>query len=300
MSDEIKELTMSEQRKVLYMKREELLQLSTKELKRIIITTATTPAHKRFAAVRLYKLGETDFAISFLIGQMNLYKDPETHRNTINETCTSTAEELGRLKDPRAIEPLFEALDALGYSAAYGLAKIDGPDIEKRLLEISKADTREGIYASIALGYMKNETIVRRLIHFLEHAKELKEMFKDTWLGFHVAYVINILGAYKNNREAEEAFRKVLNRLYISFILRDYLVQNDYPESRDLEWEIVKKYNWDKYIDTDAKKFAFSFRDISWWSEDFKTPCPFKSDAEIIKLREEVAENILQDMKRND
>ena len=67
MKEKLKQLTHKEQQKILYMKAEDFQQLRTNELKRIIITEETIPAHKCFAAVRLYDLGEKDYGIEFLI-----------------------------------------------------------------------------------------------------------------------------------------------------------------------------------------------------------------------------------------
>lgn len=294
------ELTHGELLKVAYMKKEDLLQLPSMELKRIIITDRTAPASKRLAAIILFDRGEKVYAINFLISQMEQYKDPLIHKNIKFETCPEAARVLGRLQDRRAIEPLFEALGELAYGAAYGLAKINGTDVENRLFEISKSETKEGVYAAIALGLMRNEKIVRQLIDLLENFEKIRERISDIWIKALDSNIMNILGSYKNVKEAEDAFRKYLNKHHITSILTFHLVQNDHPDHRETEWLTATNYGWDKYIDTDAKKFALSFRSISWWDTDYKTPCPFKTDTEIEKLREEVVENIWREMKSDE
>src|SRR5207344_988536 len=75
---------------------------SVGKLKRIVKDNII-PHNKRMAAIRLYDLGEKDFAIAFLIEQMNLYTKPDTPANIKNETCVHAAIALGRINDRRAI-----------------------------------------------------------------------------------------------------------------------------------------------------------------------------------------------------
>ncbi|MCL5879074.1 MAG: hypothetical protein M1428_04680 [Deltaproteobacteria bacterium] len=225
-----------------------------------VIKYEDSPAFAREAAIKLYELGQKDYAMDFLIKQMNQYKDPKTHKNIIRETCPHTAKALGELGDKRAIEPLLEALGKLGYEAAYGLAKIDGPDVEQRLLKLAESDDTKGIYAAVALGYMKNKFIVPRLIDILDHADEYKQKIKDMWINFIKLYIKPILGTYKDNEEAEKAFLKYLTDSDISYILFLYLHQEQYNK-HELEWEIVTKYKWTDYLTTDEEIYAIRYGD---------------------------------------
>lgn len=277
--EEIKQLTESELQKVLYMGKVDFEKMSAHELKRIIITEKTIPAHKRLAAEILYKFGEQTYAVDFLIRQMNLYKNPATHKNIKHETCPRTAEALGRLQDKRAIEPLFEALGELAYGPAYGLAKINGPDVEKRLLELSESEKKEGIYAVIALGFMKNEEIVPRLVYILDNVKEIKEKIRDDWISAISFFIVRILGAYRDNKLAKDTFKKHV-KPYIGSILCDYLMQDEY-EKHEIEWEAVINYGWNKYLDTEEKRYVFKYTNPDKWVED---------------VRNEIIEKIWQEM----
>jgi hypothetical protein len=268
--------------------------LSVKQLK--AVTKGEMPAFARVAAVRLYELGEKDYAIDFLINQMNLFKDPKVHENIKRETCPEAAKALGKLRDTRAIEPLFEALGELAYGAAYGLAKINGPEVEKRLLLLAESNQKEGVYAAVALGYMKNQTIISKLIQILEHYKEYEEKIKDRWIPFIRMHTLRILGSYTGDKIAEDAFKKFLSKPDIGFILLDYLHQDKYRLQSEIEWEIVVKYGWDSYLDMEERRFAFRYTSLDRWKEYSNVPCPFESQAEVERLREKIIDQIWNEM----
>jgi hypothetical protein len=263
--------------------------LSINKLKEII--QKGVPAEQRMAAIELYERGEKDYAVNFLIEQMNLYKDPETHENIKRETCTTTAVVLGRLQDERAIEPLFEALGELGnLAAAYALAKINGQEIEERLLNLVTLENRKGIHALIALALMKNEKIVPIFIELLEHIKDYEKKYTRNismeWVDKYT--LIKIIGSYVNNKLAEDTFKKLLSKSDIESILHGFVQEErcrySYVRSflNELGWQITKKYGWDKYLDTDEKRYAFTYTNPEKWVEN---------------LRNEIVEKIWQIIK---
>jgi hypothetical protein len=248
--------------------------LSIENLKELV--DKGIPAEKRMAAIELYQRGEKDFAIKFLIKQMNLYKDPKTHENIKRETCMASAVILGRLKDKLAVEPLFEALGEISRcAAAYALAKINGPEIEERLLNIVGLETLKGIHAAIALGLMRNEKVVPNLIYLIEHKKEYEEKYKNNIaMELFDLHAFMILGTYKENRLAEKAFRKHLTKAGIKSILMGFISHEKYPQSyifsNEMAWEIAKKYGWDKYFDTEEEKYVFTYTNPEKWVEDMR------------------------------
>lgn len=257
----------------------------------LVTKTSDMPALARAAAVRLYQIGKKKYATDFLIKQMNQYKLSEAHRNINSEVCPEAAKELGRLGDDRAIEPLFEALGELGFGPAIGLAQHGDPTIEKRLAQLVEGESKVAVFAAVCLGYMKNEAIVPRLIFLFEHHQEYEKAVNDriSRLG---RELIHILGAYEANELAEQFFRANVNKSDIDWILCMYLHQNKYPSLRWLEWEIVMKYGWNIYLDTDAKIFAFRHTFLDRWENYSDAPCPFKSEADTEKLRGEIVESI--------
>jgi hypothetical protein len=268
--------------------------LSALEL-RDIITNCQIPALARRAAVRLYGLGERDFALEFLINQMNQYNIPSTSKNIIRETCPEAAKELGRLKDDRAVEFLFSALGELGFGPAYGLAKYNSPDIEHRLASISKNESKEAIYSAVALGYMKNIQIIPRLVQLINNYKKYEQKINDMWV-FRLRHeILCILGSYSGNSIAINTFYKHLASNDIDYILNKYLHQNNNPSLRWLEWEIVTSYNWSSYVDNEEKKFCFRYLHIDQWKKYSSLPCPFNSMTDITNIRAQIVNDILRD-----
>lgn len=274
------------------MKFEDIDNMSTTRL--IIITkTSRVPAYARRAAIRLYELGEKNYAIDFLIKQMNRYKQSSTDKNIISETCPKAAIELGRLKDKRAIEPLFEALGELGFGPAFGLAQLKDPTIEERLNKLAEGESKVSIFAAVALGYMKNELVIPRLIHLLENHKEYEIKINDvqSWLKIEI---VKILGAYIGNSLAEISFKKNVNKNDIDWFLSRYIHPDEHPSQRSLEWEIVTKYDWKAYLDTDENIFAFRHAHIDKWKEYSDRPCPFKTMEDADNHRQVVVNSIMK------
>lgn len=262
--------------------------LSIEELKRIIVQGV--PAEQRMAAIELYERGERDYAINLLIEQMNLYKDPKAHDNVKRETCMAAAAALGRLKDERAIKPLFDGLGEISRgAAAYALAKINGKRVEEELIKLVSLENKKGIHAVIALGFMKSHEVVDIIIYLIEHSKEFEEKYKNVismeMIFGTIGYGLRILGSYINNRVAEDNFKKFLKKTYIGFFLSGYVSFEKCPQSHfidETEWEIVKKYGWDKYLDTEEKRYAFTYSNPDKWVED---------------LRNEIVDEIWQEIK---
>lgn len=258
----------------------------------IVSQTSDVPALAREAAVRLYHLGKKRYAINFLIRQMDQYKSPATHRNIISETCPEAAKELGRLGDEHAIEPLFEALGELGYGPAIGLAQHGNPGIENRLVKLAEGETKVAVFAALCLGYMKKEFVVPRLIDLLEQHQKYEEVIHDQIHRLHTELKL-ILGAYRENLIAEQCFSDNLEKSDIDWILSSYLHQDQYCSQRWLEWEIVNKYQWQKYIESENEKFAFRHTSIGRWKEFSNTPCPFTSEENVIDLRQQILNSII-------
>jgi HEAT repeat protein len=256
--------------------------ISSLTIKELIQITrdSDVPAYARMAAVRLYDLGKKEFAFEFLLSMMNQYKDPKKSPNTIRETCQAAAEELGRLKDKKAIDPLFEALGVLAYGAAYGLAKIGGKSVENRLLDLSSDNTKEGIYAAIALGYMKINEVVPLLASIIDNKVALERKFKDENIGLLKINILPILGSYINNDDANDYFKKYF-KPYIGSIISWYIVQEE-NNFHEVEWETVSNYSWFKYIDSARKREAFKHTSNLIENED---------------IRNEIVNAIYQDMK---
>ncbi len=257
--------------------------LSVRQLKRL--TKGRSPAFAREAAKRLYELGEKDYAIEIIIKQMNLYKNPKTHPRIKRETCSQAAKALGQLKDRRAIEPLFEALGELGYDAAYALANIDGEAVEKRLLGLAAWSSKEGFYAINALGFMKNRKVVPKLIRILEHPDDYKDYVEESRAFICKSHALEILGAYRDDEVAEDAFKKYISKSKIDSILFNYIGKNG---EDSIYREIVKKYTWDTYLDSEKKKFPFRNVFLDYWSEYSDDVCPFASKEEVEEMRKEV------------
>lgn len=266
---------------------------------RLMILTKTTavPALARRAAVRLYEIGKKKYAINFLIKQMNLYKLSSEYKNINGEVCPRAAMELGRLKDERAIEPLFDALGELGFGPAYGLAQIGGITIEKRTIELARGDDKTAIFAAIALGYMKNQQIISRLIYLLTHHQEYEKVINDRISSLRRRLILS-LGSYSNQPIAEQYFLSNVTEGDINWILFFYIDQEESPKQRWLEWEIVRKYNWNVYLDSDENVFSIRHLPIDRWKKYYSTNCPFKTEADTETARQQIIGKILNGLKR--
>lgn len=265
------------------------------KLKRIVRNN-TIPLNTRMAAVRLYELGEHDFAIRALIEQMNLYLNPDTPDSIKNETCGYAAIELGRTKDERAIIPLFKALGELPFfSASHALAQINGHEVASKLEGLASLENRKGIHAVIALGLMKHEKAIPFLMEIVEHEQEFDNKYRgDFSTEMLTHYARRILGLY-DNEAAKNLFLSTLTRDGVAFFLFDYVHFVRFPRAYnvdDVGWRVAKKYGWDKYINSDESEFVFFFTDTSHWHDYYKTICPFKSQGEIDAMREDIKNKI--------
>lgn len=247
------------------------------------------PADQRKLALELYRLGEEEYALDFLIRQMNQYKDPAVHKNIKRETCMATALTLGRLRDRRAIDPLFEGLGEIcRFAAAYALAKINGPDVEERLIKLVSLDNKKGLHAIIALGFLNNEKAVPYLIKIMEHLDEYEKRYEnDCAFDLVENIILGVLGLYPNNESADAAFRKFISKFHIILFLSDYVHEDVWSGSfiitHEIGWKVVKKYGWDRFIDSEKKRDACEYTTSDKWAED---------------LRKEIADKIWVEMKR--
>jgi len=263
------------------------------------------PMVVRAAAQRLYELGETDYAFEVLITQMNQYKELNISQNTKYETCPQTMIALGQLGERRAIEHLIEATDEFTDTPAFALSLINGTDLEARLLELSKTEGIRRFGAKLSLGFMKNKEVLPQLIEILEKADEYHQKFHGKIMWLLRDDIMYMLGNY-DDETAQKVFVDNLKKSDIEHFVRDYgaverrFSYYKYTDLATLGWRISKKYGWDKHIDTEDKKFAFRSISITCWNTYYTTPCPFKSDLEIEKLREEIIEEIWQEMKSNE
>jgi hypothetical protein len=273
---------------------------SIRELKRITKNNIV-PHNKRMAAIRLYELREKDFAINFLIEQMSLYAKPGTPYQTINETCVNTAIALGRINDKRAITPLFNALGELPFfGASYALGLMNGSEITTELVKLATLESRKGIHAIIALGFMKHERALPFLIEIIEHQQEFEKNYqKDSSTQLLTHFAFKILGLYDNGA-AKNLFLSNLTKDRMAFLLSDYVHFERFPHAytvgNEVGWHIAKKYGWDKYVKSDDQQFAFLFTHISHWATYCKTTCPFKSQDEVDALREDIKNKIWQEL----
>jgi len=273
---------------------------SISKLKRIT-KNDIIPHNKRMAAIRLYELGEKDFAINFLIEQMTQYEKPGTSDQTINETCVNTAIALGRINDRRAIIPLLNALGELPFfGASYALGIMNQSEIIAELVKLASIDNRKGIHAIVALGFMKHETALPFLIEIIENQQEFDKKFEkesSARLLTHIAF--KILGQY-DNHSAQNLFLSNLTKDVIAFLLSDYVHFERFPHAysvgNKVGWHVAKKYGWDKYVKSDREQFAFLFTHISHWTTYCKTTCPFKSQEEVEALREDIKDKIWQEL----
>lgn len=260
------------------------------EYSRKLLERSKIPADQRRLALELYNLGEQDYALDFLIKQMNQYKDPSIHDNVKRETCMATALTLGRLRDRRAIEPLFDGLGEIcRFAAAYALAKINGPEVEDRLLKLSAQESKKGIHAVIALGFLKNKKVISRLLDIMEHIDEYKIKYEnDCAMDLIDNVTLGVIGLYEDNDVTDTAFRKSLTRSRIFMLLSGFVHEELYPRSfiitHEIGWKIVRKYGWDKYIESPEKRNACEFTHSEKWAED---------------LRNEIADQILEGIDKS-
>lgn len=282
-----------------YLLSEEKAKKCSKSRLRRIVNNDIIPFNRRSAAIRLYEIGDQDFAIDFLIHQMNQYKAPETSPTTIHETCVSTAIALGRLGDKRAEKPLLDALGALPFfGASYALSQLNGEDVVVSLEKLASIDTEKGLHAVVALGYLKNEKALPWLIEIIKNKKQYDERFKNAPYTYGLTYsVYKILGLY-DSESAEITFKALLDKNWIDLLLGDYVSCEKFPNSyligKEVGWQVSKKYGWDKYLDSDGALFPFIHTHISHWDTYMKSPCPFKSQEEIDSLKEKILNDILR------
>lgn len=259
------------------------------------------PHNRRMAAIRLYELGMKDIAIDFLINQMNLYKKPETARQTICETCVNTAIALGRLKDSRAQLPLLEALGSLPYfGASYALSLYNGENTISELQKLVSLESEKGVHALIALGYMRHESALLLLITIFENKNDYDEKFKGSFSSGGLShYVYKILGLY-NEQKAEKIFLSNLSDSYIDIFLMEYVNHEMFPHNymigNEVGWLITRKYGWDKYIDSEGARFACMCVFLTSWDTYFKTDCPFETQDEVDSLKKAIRRKIWREL----
>lgn len=269
---------------------------SVSKLKRIVRNNLI-PHNKRMAAIRLYQLGEKDFAVNFLIEQMSLYKKPETPRQTICETCVNTAIALGRLKDDRAQPPLIDALGSLPYfGASYALSLFNGYNTVAELQKYSSLETEKGIHALISLGFMGHESALPLLITIFDNKNDYDDKFNKSFSSSGLSYwVYKILGLY-NDENAKKIFLSNLSDSYIDIFLREYVQHVMFPHAytigNEVGWQITVKYGWDMYIDTDGARFACMSVFLTSWGTYFKTVCPFETQDEVDSLKKFIRSKI--------
>ncbi len=273
-----------------------------KNFKEITKSTIESPMVKRSAAMRLYELGEKDYAFEVLINQMLQYKNPHVPNNIKYETCTETIIALGQLVEKRAIEYLIEAMDEFSDIPAFALALINGTDLIKRLLDLSIIQGIRGFGATLSLGFMNNKDVLPNVIEILEHTNEYQQKYRGKIMWQLRDDIMYMLGNY-DNETAREVF---IDRIQLSDIkqyARNYEIVErrlsyfKYTDLSTLGWKIVKKYSWDKYLDTNEKRFVFSGYVVNQWGKVYNTPCPFKSDAEVEKIRDGIIEKIWREIK---
>lgn len=248
------------------------------------------PHNQRMAAVRLYELGAKNTAINILITQLNLYKQPGTARKTICETCVNTAIALGRLGDSRAELPLLEALGSLPYFGdSFALSLFYGGNPPDKIRSEASLDTERGLHALIALGYMKDESALPSLLNIFENKTAYDKKFESSFPSSGVSYyVYKLLGLY-NEEHAEKIFLSNLSDSYIDIFLMEYVHIEMFPQSysigNEVGWLITRKYGWDKYVDSDAARFACMSVFLTSWDEYFKTDCPFEHQDDVSFLK---------------
>ncbi len=262
------------------------------KLKRIVRSNVI-PHNRRMAALRLYELGEKDLAINFLIEQMNLYKKPETPRQTICETCVNCAIALGRLKDDRAKPALIESLGSLPYfGASYALSLLNGRDTIAELQKYSSLETERGIHAAIALGFMGHDSALPLLTKILENKNSYDDKFNQSLASAGISFwAYQIIGLFDDNN-AKKIFLSNLNDSFIDIFLFEYVHYVMFPQAytvgNEVGWQITVKYGWDKYIDSDGARFACMSVFLDGWSRYFKTDCPFKTQEDVDSLRKTI------------
>ncbi len=270
------------------------------KLKRIVRNNII-PHNRRMAAVRLYQLGERDFAINFLIEQMSLYLKPDTPAQTKSETCVHAAIELGRTKDKRAITPLLMALGELPFfGVSYALAQINGAEITGELERLASLENRKGIHAAIALGFMKHDRALPFIKEIVEHRQAFDSKYLKDFSTSTVTYFADkILGLY-DNEDAKKLFLSTLTKDSLAYLISDYVhfvrFPRAYTVSHILGRDVSRKYGWDKYVKTDGEQFAFLFTHISHWVTYCMTTCPFKTQEEVDALREDIKNKIWREL----
>lgn len=265
------------------------------------------PAMERSAAMRLYELGEREVGFETILRQMRQYKDPNVHRNTKYETCTAAMIALGQLGDGRAVEDLFEALGEFTDIPAFALSLINGKDLEERLLELSKVEGGQGFGAKLALGFMGSKKGLPDIIEILNAENEYRERFKGKIMGFLRDDLMYMFGNYLIE-EAQRVFLNKLNKSDIERFARDYEIierrrtryGDKYTDLSTLGWRIVKKYGWDRYLDTEEKRFPFSGYVVSQWTKVYDGSCPFKQQSEADQIRDIIIESIWKEIHVND
>jgi len=250
----------------------------------------TVPAVIRAAAMRLYELGEKDYAFNVLIAQMLQYKNPDVSKNTKYETCATTIIALGQLGEKRAIKYLIEAIDEFTNYPAFALALIDGRDLEKRLIKLSKTEGIRGFGATLALGFMKNKDILPQILNILEHVDEYQQKYRGKIMWSLKNDIMYMLGTY-NDETARQIFIEKLEKHHIEHFIRDYVIvekRKSYYKYTDLStfgWEITRGFGWDKYLDTEEKHQIFSYT---------------KPGKEITRLRTKIVEEIWHEIRKDD
>jgi hypothetical protein len=287
-----------------YLLSEEKAKKCSKSRLRRIVNNDIIPFNRRSAAVRLYEIGDQDFAIDFLIHQMNQYKAPETSPTTIHETCVSTAIALGRLGDKRAEKPLLDALGALPFfGTSYALSQLNGADVVVELEKLASLESEKGIHAVVALGYLKKEKALPWLIEIIKNKKQYDEKYKGAPYTYGLTHsAFKILGLY-DSENAEKIFKSLLDKDWIDILLGEYVSYEKHPQSysigNEVGWQVSKKYHWDNYLDSDRAIFPFIHTHISHWNTYMKSPCPFKSQEEIDLFKEEILHNILKGLGKS-
>lgn len=282
-----------------YLLSEEKAKKCSKSRLRRIVNNDIIPFNRRSAAIRLYEAGDQDFAIYFLIRQMNQYKAPETSPTTIHETCVSTAIALGRLGDKRAEKPLLDALGSLPFfGASYALSQLNGENVVVELEKLASLESEKGIHAAVALGYLKNEKALPWLIEIIKNKKQYDEKFKSAPYTYGLTHsAFKILGLY-DSESAENIFKALLDKGWLDILLGEYVSYEKFPKSyligTEVGWQVSRKYGWDKYLDSDGALFPFIHTHISHWNTYMKSPCPFNSQEEIDSLKEKTLNDILK------
>jgi hypothetical protein len=182
------------------------------------------------------------------------------------------------------------------FCVSYALAQMGDAELTVEIARLASLEDRKGIHAIITLGFMKHEKALPSLIEITEHKQEFDNKYRgDFSTAMLTSYAHDILGLY-DNEAAESLFLSTLTKDGVAFLLMGYVNFARFPlaytVSYEVRWYVVKKYGWDKYVNSDESQFVFFFTDISHWDEYCKMICPFMSQDEVDVLREDIKNKI--------